>query len=430
MLQIEQDSKNEGGLIANYYGIGDVYEREGNIDSAFFYYSKALEMSVRLNSVGGMRDGYGYMASVLDKKGEHLKSYSYYKLFTRLKDSISAEEAKVNARRINEIYDLESKNAEIDLLSKEGELNAKDISFQKKTLWGLGMILSITLILAVIIFKNYRQKKKFANDLSLQNIIIEEKNSDITNSIVYAQRIQSALLPSLKQIHGVFPNSFVFYRPKDIVSGDFFWFSETQSDYYLAAVDCTGHGVPGAMMSMIGYNFLGQIVNETDLSGTAEILNELHRKVLLALNKDLTSREMKDGMDIALLRIAKNNSVIEFSGAVRPLYIVRNKKLEIIKGDLYSIGGVKDAQKESFSTHIISADDHPTFYLFSDGYSDQFGGPKGKKFKYKQLQELLLSCSGLKMEEQKKYIGESFDKWKGLLEQVDDVCMIGVQLAN
>ncbi|HEU4719566.1 MAG TPA: SpoIIE family protein phosphatase, partial [Bacteroidia bacterium] len=205
--------------------------------------------------------------------------------------------------------------------------------------------------------------------------------------------------------------------------------------------DCTGHGVPGALMSMIGFNFLGQIVNEMHIRKTSAILDELHRKILFALNRNLASGDVKDGMDIALLRIFKGSRKIEFSGAVRPLYIVNAGKLNIIDGDIYSIGGIKDPEKESFSCHEMEVESGSMLYLFSDGYADQFGmsseergkvsaktgTPAGKKFKYRRLRELLSAVSGKPADEQQRLISETFLAWKGNLEQVDDILVIGIR---
>jgi serine phosphatase RsbU (regulator of sigma subunit)/tetratricopeptide (TPR) repeat protein len=418
-LYIKTQGENSAAPCYNY--MGEIYELMGKRDSALGCYKKSLSIFTAENNRQGLSSVYKNLASVLQAKGDSLLAFRYYKMHIALRDSLAEVESRITKARMKEIYDLESKNAEIDM--KE-----KDIEAQKKSLIGLGLILGISCILGIIIFLGYRQKKRIALDLSIQKKVVEEKNLDITNSIVYAKRIQQAILPSIPQIKKALPDSFVLYQPKDIVSGDFFWFTETAESYYLAAVDCTGHGVPGALMSMIGYNFLSQIVNEMKTEGTATILNLLHKKILSALNKDLTTREVKDGMDIALLRIFRNKNEIEFSGAVRPLYIVENGILNLIKGDIYSIGGIKDADGESFTSHTIHVSKGTSIYLFSDGFADQFGGPHGKKFKYKNLKEFFVSNWNLPMEEQKNKLDETFRNWKGDLEQVDDVMVIGVKI--
>lgn len=405
-----------------------LHEQTGNLDSALWYRMYGIDYARRTNSWPGAIAHYKDVALLLARLNRKDEAYQYFKAYVDHNDSVQAWQKKIHMDQAREIYDVEYKNQQLEeqeqrISAQEQEATEKD----RQRMWLL-IILGITAIAVVLALLAYRNKQRSAAMLAKQKDIIEEKNRDITDSIVYAQRIQKAILPSLKQIEAALPESFVFFRPKDIVSGDFFWFNETPWSYYIAAVDCTGHGVPGAMMSMIGYNFLGQIVNEQDVEQPAEILNELHRKVLLALNKDLSSREIKDGMDVALLRIDKKTGKIYFSGAVRPLYIIVDGEMTVVKGDIFSVGGVKDATSESFTQHEIEAPAGATLYIFSDGIADQFGGPKGKKYKYKQLKDLLLENSGKSMSEQLAAIETSFDSWKGNLEQVDDVCVVGLRV--
>jgi serine phosphatase RsbU (regulator of sigma subunit) len=407
---------------------GAMHEKQGNFDSAYYYYMRGLKAQTAVHNIGMMMGIYKQLATVLSKMGRTGEAYDYLLKHTHLKDSIRDWETKNNLARQREIYDVESKNAEIEKLQEETMLHEiESAEKDKQRLW-LAIVLGVTTVLVFVAFLAYRQKRKSAILLKQQNAIIEEKNHDITDSIQYAKRIQQAILPSMEQIKAALPDSFVFFSPKDIVSGDFFWFSETPKAYFIAVVDCTGHGVPGAMMSMIGYNYLGQIVNEQDVDSPVEILNELHRKVILALNKDYTSRQMKDGMDVALLRIDKKTKQILFAGAVRPLYVVTNGGLTEIKGDLYSIGGIKDVNTQTFTQHEVNAPAGSCIYLFSDGYADQFGGPGGKKFKYKNLRALLMKNAPLPMEQQRADIEKTFHAWRAELEQVDDVCLVGLRV--
>lgn len=421
VLALQTKHNNQEGIASCYIAFGEIDEKLNKPDSALLNYAIAQDIILKTNAKYLLKDLYSHLSSAYELKGDIVTSYKYFKLYVKLNDSLAAAGASVIKERTNEIYDLESKNAEIDL--KE-----KDIESKRKSLIGLVLILSITCALGIIIFFGYRQKKRIAIDLSFQKKVVEEKNLDITNSIVYAKRIQQAILPSIPEIKKALPDSFILYHPKDIVSGDFFWFTETKDSFYIAAVDCTGHGVPGALMSMVGFNFLGEIILEMKTGDTSEILNLLHRKVLFALNKDFSSHDLKDGMDIALLRIFKNKNEIEFSGAVSPLYIIENGNLKVIKGDIYSIGGIKDVEAESFSVYRETVSKGTSIYLFSDGFADQFGGPFGKKFKYKQMRELFISFANLPMEEQKTKLNESFKSWKSNLEQVDDVLVIGVKI--
>jgi serine phosphatase RsbU (regulator of sigma subunit) len=428
LIYASDSGQNKGTRegMANWFGA--LHEVQGNLDSALYYYNVFRRSKEKTHEVGPMRDIYLNLANLLPKMGRTNEAYDYLKKHKHLNDSIKEAEVKNNLARQREIYDVENKNAEIEKLQQETSLQQiENDEKDKQRLWLL-IVLGVTTILVFVALLAYRQKRKSAILLKQQNSIIEEKNHDITDSIQYAKRIQQAILPSLEQIKSALPDSFVFFSPKDIVSGDFFWFTETPWSYYVAVVDCTGHGVPGAMMSMIGFNFLGQIVNEQDIEQPMDILNELHRKVILALNKDYTSRAMKDGMDVALLRIDKKTNKIYYSGAVRPIYIVVDGKLTEIKGDMYSVGGIKDVTTQTFSQHEIEAPPGSCIYLFSDGYADQFGGPGGKKFKYKNLRSMLIKISTLSMDEQRSEVERTFHAWRAELEQVDDVCLMGLRI--
>lgn len=312
------------------------------------------------------------------------------------------------------------------------ELMKKDADIEKQgtqlTLVIIGLL--IVLVVAGLLYRSYSQKKKSNREITLQKEIIEQKNKEIVDSINYAKRIQESLLPSLNDIRKSFPESFVFYRPRDIVSGDFYWHAQNGDRIYIAAADCTGHGVPGSLVSMIGFNFLNQLVGESGITDPGEILNQLHFKIANTLNKEAGDgvRDMRDGMDIALLSINRATGEIHFSGAVRPLYYFDEEGMKTVRSGLYSIGGIKSLTEDPFPTHTIRPKGKAMFYMFSDGYADQFGGAQGKKFKMKKLQEMLQSIAAKPVEEQRKEVETVFLSWMGKHEQVDDVCMIGVRV--
>ncbi len=261
-----------------------------------------------------------------------------------------------------------------------------------------------------------------------QKKVIEEKNKDITDSINYAKRIQDAILPSEGQIKKMLPESFVLFKPKDIVSGDFYFFSEVNGHILAAALDCTGHGVPGAFMSMVGYNHLKRIVNEQQITDTSKILDELHKEVLHSLNRDMSRRDSKDGMDVSIVSIDIKRKEVQFSGAVRPLYYYVNGNFNEVKGERYSIAGIKEIGSAPFAATVISVNEPATFYLFSDGFADQFGGKDGKKFMSKHFRELLGSIQNKTMKEQKVFLDSFFEEWKAGREQMDDVMVIGIKI--
>jgi serine phosphatase RsbU (regulator of sigma subunit) len=273
-------------------------------------------------------------------------------------------------------------------------------------------------------------------EVEKQKKIVEVKNKDITDSINYAQRIQQAILPLPEDISKVFPESFIYFQPRDIVSGDFYWFYKSKRKdknwVYIAVADCTGHGVPGAFMSMIGNTLLNEILNEKQIYETDQILNHLHIEVRAALKQDTAQNTTNDGMDIALCRIDLETLELQYAGANRALYIYKNTKDGIefvdVKPNKFPIGGYQAETTRSFTPHHIQLKQNDTIYIFSDGYADQFGGVSNKKFMVKRLQNELIAIQNLPMSEQKFLVQKLVMDWKGDAEQVDDILMIGVKV--
>jgi phosphoserine phosphatase RsbU/P len=257
--------------------------------------------------------------------------------------------------------------------------------------------------------------------------IIEKKNHDITSSINYAKRIQESMLPEIDWIKRFLPESFVLFKPRDIVSGDFYWFTERDGKILIIASDCTGHGVPGAFMSMLGDAYLNQIVNTDGITNPDVVLSKLHMKVRQALKQEFTQN--RDGMDMALVVIDKYRKVIEFAGAKNALVYIQNGVVFQIKADRMPIGGEQKEAHRTFTKHIIPIDKPTTVYLFSDGFPDQFGGPDDKKFMVKQLRELLLQIHQKPFAEQEEILDKTFEDWKNDDDkQTDDVLILGFKI--
>jgi len=269
------------------------------------------------------------------------------------------------------------------------------------------------------------QVKERTREITGQKEIIEEKNKDITDSINYAKRIQDAILVSREVKYRLFPYAFVLFKPKDIVSGDFYWFGGHERKRLIAACDCTGHGVPGALMSMIGNNLLNQIVNEKAITEPSRILTELDGEMRKTLKKD-DNPDSKDGMDVALLSFTSENEV-QYAGANRPLWIISKGKLEEIKATKISIGGDRYGEDFDFKNHAIQLQSGDTVYIASDGFADQFNNDD-KKLMTRRFKEILLSIQHLTMPEQEKYLDDFIEKWKGALEQTDDILVIGIRV--
>ncbi len=341
-----------------------------------------------------------------------------------------------------EYADIESKLQEKEkLVNEQGKTIDEQVSeiFKKSTkikeqesiIWLSAIFLIIVSILGGLAYRSYRLKNK-ANkiitaqkgEIEQQHKVLEEQHREITDSINYAKRIQTAILPPLKLVKGYMPDSFILYKPKDIVAGDFYWMEGVNNLIIFAAADCTGHGVPGAMVSVVCNNAMNRAVKEFMLVKPNEILDKTREIVLETFEK--SDEDVNDGMDIALCSINTESKKLCFAGANNGLYIVRDGEIIEIKPDKQPIGNYKDAKPFTLHEHDLKTGD--VIYTFSDGYPDQFGGPKGKKFMYKNFRNLLLDIHKKPMEQQHKLLQQAFEDWKGGIEQIDDVCVIGVRI--
>ena len=256
---------------------------------------------------------------------------------------------------------------------------------------------------------------------------IEQKNKDIMDSIKYAKRIQDAILPTERLMNQLLSGSFILFQPKDIVSGDFYWAQHSRNGLLIAAVDCTGHGVPGAFMCMIGNALLNEIVKEKSITKPDEVLNMLRDGVIGSLRQKGEEGESKDGMDICLCNVNTKTMTLDYAGANNPLYIIRNGELTEYKADKQPIGYYLGSN-DPFTNKQVEIQEGDSIYIFSDGYPDQFGGPNGKKFKYRPFKELLISIQDRSMQEQGDILDKKMKQWKGELEQVDDICVLGIRI--
>lgn len=267
------------------------------------------------------------------------------------------------------------------------------------------------------------QKKE---EIELQNEKISELYEEVTDSIKYAKRLQEAILPPDDFVTRLMPNSFVLYKPKDIVSGDFYWVEEKNDKVYFSAVDCTGHGVPGAFMSIVGYNALNEALVHND--NCAAILDNLNRGISQTLNRGENETAIKDGMDLALCSYDPKKRKLEFAGAYNPLYLLRDGEITQIKADKFPIGSYYEEKSNKYKNNSLQLKKGDYIYIFSDGYADQFGGPRNKKFMYKQFREAILAVSDKEMDQQKEILTQKIEAWRGSEEQVDDILVMGLQI--
>ncbi|TAL60588.1 MAG: hypothetical protein EPN85_06990, partial [Bacteroidetes bacterium] len=309
--------------------------------------------------------------------------------------------------------------------------------WKTNTFYSLCVLLSISSVFGFIRYRTAKveqEKKILEHKVAERTAELAQKNKDITSSIQYAKRIQQAILPTKEQIQKHFPDSFVLFKPKDIVSGDFYWFGEKNGRRIAACVDCTGHGVPGAFMSMIGTSLLNQIILENGITQPAAILSSLNHGVRAALKQgtqtdpDSYRDETTDGMDIALCSIDLQKREVQFSSALRHLIVISDNKLEKIDGNKSPIGGYQLDAGHAFTNHIKFLKKGDMLYMFSDGYADQFGGERGKKLMIKKLHETLMNVNIMPMLEQRVLLDKAFEDWRGKHSQVDDVLVIGIRV--
>lgn len=357
----------------------------------------------------------------------------------------------------NQITENEKNAQSLKLAQQQDQLNEAELQRQK--IIGNAFFAGFILILCLMLFvyKNYREKNKINNELASKNKLIEEQNSnviaqknliatknqEITDSINYAQRIQKSLLPPLDEVKRALPDSFILFKPKDIVSGDFYWFSESENKFLIAAADCTGHGVPGAFMSTIGSEKLNEAVKDSD--DVSVILNLVNRGMKKVLHQTSQDDSTRDGMDISLCAFNKEMAQVEYAGANRPLWVVKkidnrnviesassqqlatnNYQLIETKATKFAIGGFTE-DEQIFTKHTVGLQKGDTIYIFTDGYADQFS-PKDKKLMARKFKEIILSIQDKTMKEQKEHLGSFIEDWKGNMEQTDDILVIGVRV--
>jgi serine phosphatase RsbU (regulator of sigma subunit) len=488
-LQISRNTKKNAEIASCLINIASVQTSLKKYNDAITSLEEAMNLSKELNNEKLLRNCYGKLSENYRYLGNAQKSAEYSELYTTFDKYVQNQEFKklqqqkdsqlnqlysktnqIEAEKIltesqlkltvsslkefknlsleqkKQIYTLNLENQLKDLKNKENEIKLRQTRFLIFSIIGFAILLGIV---ALISYRAYKQKKRTNVVLESQNKeILEHKdkidrqNQKITDSIAYAQRIQQSFLSSEESLQKHIQDSFILFHPRDIVSGDFYWYIETgksslfskynnlevvdEDKFTIAAVDCTGHGVPGAFMSMIAYTQLNAIAFR-GITKADEILNELHKGIRVALRQ--YKNDNRDGMDMAICVYNKEHKTLDFSGAKNPLVYIKNNELTVIKGDRYPIGGIQLESERTFSKHTVKVDQAISFYIFSDGYIDQFGGEEGDKYGLKQLSELLLQVSNESMPRQKEILEETLHQWQGNnYAQVDDILLIGFKI--
>lgn len=473
-LKIRMEADNKNGIAYSLKHIGEVHSARGELDSALSYFNRSLVRLEELKIESGIADVCSNLADLYRKKGNNNMGLSYAKRALRISDEAGFADSQRDVSLL--LYELHKERGEFRLSlemyehhimmrdSIEREANQKatiELEFQyeydKKFIAegvkheeekklnqvkhekenekqqiltaaiaaGLGLVV----VFLIFVFNRLRMTKKQKEvieeqkeEVEMAHHELEEKNQEIMDSISYAKRIQSAILPSDTLVKELLPESFILYKPKDIVAGDFYWMEKKDNIVLFAAADCTGHGVPGAMVSVVCNNAMNRAVREYGLAIPGKILDKTREIVIEEFEK--SDEEVKDGMDIALCSI--DGKKLQYAGAHNPLWIIRDGQLLETKADKQPIGEFDN--KKDYTSHSYNLQKGDSIFIFSDGYVDQFGGEKGKKFRAKAFRELLLSIHDKSMSEQKVILDETFENWKGNLEQIDDVCVIGVRV--
>lgn len=439
-IALKRDVGDSIGMVTCLINAGHAYKDIGQFETSKKYYLESMAIAELFEAKEDLSNVYSGLAELHFQQHSFREAYQFLEKHVKLNHELFNDGMAQAQAEMSTKYETEKKEKEIELLNKD-KLVQESVIKEEKAYRNLTLSVGgLVTILSGVLFFAFKQKQKNNILLTRQKEEIEEKNNiltiqkeeiafqkkEITDSITYAKRIQESILPPESEILRHFSEGFVYYKPKDIVSGDFFWASTQNDDVLIAAADCTGHGVPGALMSMIGAEKLFELSSIESDPGA--LLKKLNKKVRSALKQDKDSGRSSDGMDIALVRYDKGSGKIVFAGANRPLWLIRKDgSFSEIRGTKSSIGGSTDSDQEFQSVEIaLNAGD--SFYLFSDGYQDQFGGKEGKKLMKKHLREVIEKNQGLSMNQQKEKLDDFFQDWKGNHEQVDDVMMIGLKV--
>lgn len=432
--KIKEGLNDKMAVCITYLNLAQIYTLQKNYAKALEYGQKELKLAEELNSKTSRYNGYLYLSNVYLGMRDFKNAFLHFKMYSLLKDSVLNEE---NTRAMHEVeaaYDSEKKDNKIRLLNKENQLQEADLKKQQVLNWSIGAGLLVMIVSSFVVYRSYRQKKR-ANVLLEeknkaiyeQNHEISEKKKEIEDSINYARYIQQSILPDVSLFKECFGEHLLLYLPKDIVSGDFYFLqpSHNGSNICLAAVDCTGHGVPGGFMSVVGAEVFTSAAGKENAS-PAKFLSLANKRIKHFLRQGQNSTS-KDGMDAALCMISPDKKTIVYSGANRPLVLIRNGELKEYEATKSSLGGVTD-DNQQFTKHTIDLQKNDCIYIFSDGYADQFGGEKGKKMMTKNFKKMLVKIHQLSMEDQQRALHNHLLSWRGSLEQVDDILVIGFRV--
>jgi len=427
-LEYRRKFSDQTGIASTLIAYGKLRNKQGRYPEGLKMLLEADSLAKASGSLSHQLDAATELWSIYRNMGQPGAALNYADIAIKLKDSLLNEASVRHSEEMKARYDMEQQAKELEDLKAQQQVDAIK-SESDQNFYKLLMVAGAVVLVLVVVFflMRARETRKAQSRLQFAYDQIETKNKDITDSIRYAKRIQQAILPDDHVLKQAFPDSFVFYRPKDIVSGDFYWHHHTNEVQLVAVADCTGHGVPGAFMSVLGASQLTSVIAEQGQVAPSRILNLIDEGIRQQLHQDGLSAT-HDSMDIALCAYNRRNGELTFCGANRPIIVYRKTgQLEIFRPSKYSVGGDSENQK-IFEEQKIILNPGDSFYLFTDGFADQFGGPKGKKFKSSRFRDVLMQIATQEIKNQKRELETVFDSWRGQFEQVDDICVVGIRV--
>nr|AOE12546.1 hypothetical protein [uncultured bacterium]CCF99360.1 serine/threonine protein kinases [uncultured Cytophagia bacterium] len=435
-LAIREEIGDKQGMAYSYGNIGLIYKDQGNYEKALEYLLKSKNILQEVNTIKDLDETSEALSEVYKKLGKYKQALEMKELYMETKDSIAKMDAEEELYKfeVDKEYELKKQADSIlhadEIIIQQVENLAKEeqLKSEKQRRTGLLVIVGLVLMSLGFVFVQLRKTRAQKVVIEGQHEKLNQSHREITDSINYAKRIQDALMTSAVYIKDVLPESFILFKPKDVVSGDFYWvYRSPKGQIYFTVADCTGHGVPGAFMSMIGTSLLNEFIIENNIEDTAEILTKMREQIIKSLDQKGLQGENKDGMDMALCKYDPKKGTVQYSGAYNPLLHISKNEINQLKGDSQPVG-LHTGKKLPFTNKEIQVSKGDMLYIYSDGFPDQFGGEKGKKYLSGKFKKFLLSISDKPIDEQNTLIEAEFTNWIGDHEQIDDVCVMGVRI--
>ncbi len=457
-FKIQQKNKSKGGLAVVLDNIGDTYFAQKDFPKALQYQLEGLALAREVNNKSTLLDAYESLTSTYQATGDFEKAFEYQTQYLALQDSLNNQDAQKVLSEQHIAYQLEKQERELELAKQQAKVQKLEFERSKNIVFVGVVILFLFVGLLLSLYLRYQHKKQAnellekknieiehrveeiqaqAHEIQSQNAIILDNHQLLTDSIQYAKRIQDAMLLKENKTQQIWQESFIFYQPKDIVSGDFYWFDvrldqeNTLEKVIIVVADCTGHGVPGAFMTVLGHSLLNQIIREKEIIAPSQILQTLDKSITKLLHQQATKNYTEanvDGMDIAIGVWDLPTQTLTFGSAKRPLYCLRAGKILAHKGGKFTIGGTEYKENKVFEQIEIQGQKGDVFYFFSDGYADQFGDFPNVKYTVRRLRELIQTIGIQDMPQQKASFKRIFEEWKGNQKQTDDVLLVGFKV--